>query len=87
LELGDPEVAKQMIAWAEQRLAEPSLNIPRDARRQWADAMANRLGAAPTPEQWVKDPLVARLKPGLAQSLNSDVVRLATEARAKPTEK
>ncbi len=69
LEMGDTDVDKPIIAWAERRLAEPSLNQTKDPRRQLAKAMVNRYGALPTPEQWAKDPLVSRLKPSLAESV------------------
>jgi hypothetical protein len=87
LEIGDPEVEKQMVAWTEKRLADPSLNVPEDARRQLAEAMVNRHGASPTPEQWAKDPLLSRLKPSLAESLHGDIVRFATEVQGKRPEK
>ena len=83
LEMGDPDVDKPIIAWAEQRLAEPSLNQTKDPRRQVAKAMVSRYGALPTPEQWAKDPLVSRLKPSLAESLHTDIVRFAAEAQEK----
>ena len=80
LELGDSDVDNKIMAWVEERLAQPTLNIPKDWKHQWAQAMSERYGGIPPPTQWSGDPIVSRLKPGISQSLHNEVVRFATEA-------
>jgi hypothetical protein len=69
--------------WTEDALRSPALNIPKDRRRQWAEAMVERYGAAPTAAQWSKDPIASRLKPEVAESLHSEVARLSVEVVRK----
>jgi hypothetical protein len=83
LEIGNPELDRQMTAWVEARLAEPSFNVPTDFRHRLAVEMVKRYGAVPTTEQWAKDPVVSRLKPNVAGSFRSDIVRMAAEAADK----
>jgi hypothetical protein len=66
LEFGDPEVDKKIMTWVQDKLAAPALNIPRDWRHQWAQAMVDHYGAVPHPAQWTKDPTASRLKPGMS---------------------
>jgi hypothetical protein len=80
LELGSPDIDRQMIGWLETRLAEPSFNIPSDFRRRFATDMAKRYGGVPTMEQWARDPVASRLKPNAAGLLRSDIVSIKTEA-------
>jgi hypothetical protein len=80
IEIGDPEVSKRIITWAEEVLSEPALNIPTDGRHLWAEAMADRYGAVPIPSQWNSDPIASRLKPPLAGLARGEVLRLAAEA-------
>jgi hypothetical protein len=93
-EIGDPAVDKRLLDWAEEYLSKelPNLGNPifdsvtDSARRQWAEALVDRYGAAPSPMQWMKDPIASRLKPALG-ALDSDVRRFATEAVEKRARK
>jgi hypothetical protein len=89
-DLGDPAVDKRIWAWAEPLLMEELPRVgsalhegDRGTRRAWADAIAERYGAAPSAEQWTNDPLVSRLKPEVAGKLYNDVHRFAAEAATK----
>ena len=57
------------------------------ARRQRAEAMVNRYGGVPTPDQWTGDPIVSRLKAQTAGFLYHDVHRFAAEAAQKRARK
>jgi hypothetical protein len=80
LGIGDAELDETIVLVAGLQLAEPSQNTTRDQRRLCLAAMRARYGGHPTPEQWAKDPLISGLKPGLAESLHGDMVRIAAEA-------
>jgi len=93
-EIGDPAIDERLVAWAEEGLSEelPKLgnpifdNVSDSPRRQWAEALVDRYGAAPSATQWMKDPIASRLKPGLA-AVDYDVRRFATEAVEKRARK
>ncbi len=93
-EIGDPAIDERLVAWAEEGLSAelPNLgnplfdNVTVSPRRQWAEALVDRYGAAPSAAQWMKDPIASRLKPGLA-ALDYDVRRFAVEAAAKRARK
>ena len=86
-DIGDPAVDKRIAAWAEKLLGEemdrfsaaPYENA-RGQRRIWAEALMERYGGVPTEAQWKADPLVSRLKPGLAVALHDSVIRYTREA-------
>jgi hypothetical protein len=87
LEMGDPVLEKQISAWLERTLAEPAMNVPGDARHEWAAAMAHRYGGTPTPAQWMKDPIASRLKPAIAESVRDEVLRFAATVAQQQTRK
>ena len=83
LEIGNPELDRQITAWVEARLAEPSFNVPTDFRRRLVAEIVKRYRAVPTTEQLARDPIVSRLKPRVAGSFRSDIVRMAAETADK----
>ena len=92
-EIGDPAIDERLVAWTEEGLSAelPNLGNPifdnaYGPRREWAEALVDRYGAAPSATQWMKDPIASRLKPGLA-ALDYDVRRFASEAAEKRTRK
>jgi hypothetical protein len=87
LGLGDPDVDKKIIAWIEDKLAAPTLNIPKDWRHQWSQAMLDRYGDVPLPAQWAKDPIASRLRPDMSEPLYNEVVRFAKEFSERRTRK
>lgn len=87
LDIGDPAVDKRIAAWAEKvfreemdRFSSPAYENVRGRRREWADALIECYGGAPSDGQWKTDPLVSRLKPGLAAALHDSVLRYTREA-------
>jgi hypothetical protein len=90
-DIGDPAVDKRIAAWADEWLADEVRKVGNpiydgvtiDPRHQWAEAMVNRYGAVPTPEQWTLDPIVSRVKPATSGLLYRDVHRFAAEVVAK----
>jgi hypothetical protein len=82
-EIGDPEVDKRIIAWADEMLLEDDISASHAMRRRWAEAMVEKYGGAPTEVHWVNDPIATRLKPALAGSLHDEILRLGLEAFEK----
>jgi hypothetical protein len=89
-DLKDPAIDSRLVPWIEPLLVEelakvgdPGYENVHGRRRQWAEALADRYGGAPTAEQWTSDPLVSRLKPELVGKLYNDVHRFTVEAAAK----
>jgi hypothetical protein len=92
--IGDMAIDKRLVEWAEELLDKevPNLGNPifdrieKSGRWLWAEALVDRYGAAPSPIQWMKDPIASRLKPRLAV-LDYDVRRFAGEAAEKRARK
>ena len=82
--LRDPELDKRFIAWCEEVLNEPALNIPTDRRHLWAQAMVKRYGGTPTAAQWTYDPIVGRLTPSFAGAVRPEILRFASEMVGRP---
>jgi hypothetical protein len=83
LAMGDPAVSQRIEAWVQSQLGSAEEYTAADAKRRWAEAMVDKYGGAPTEAQWASDPIVAGLKPSLAESLHNDVIRMAVDALAK----
>lgn len=83
LEMGDADLASVIAKWAEQALAEPAENLPKDRRHRWAEALVARYGGAPIAAQWARDPIASRLNHTFAESVRSEVLRLADEASSR----
>jgi hypothetical protein len=79
-EIGDAALDKKIAAWIEARFSDKYEGVVARAKHWWADALVDRYGGPPSPEQWANDPIASRLKPSLATALHDDVYRLALEA-------
>jgi hypothetical protein len=94
-ELGDPAIDRRIMAVIEDVLEKelPNIgnpifeNVSVSPRREWAEALVERDGGAPSEAQWAADPIASRLKPALRQAFHNDVVRFSIEAAAKRTQK
>jgi hypothetical protein len=75
------------MEWVAQSLAEPAINAPEGAWYQWAEALVDRYGAAPAPEQLAQDPIASRFKPDLAKSAPGEITRLTFQAVERRTRK
>jgi hypothetical protein len=82
-EIGDLAVDKRIVAWAEQQLADKSEFTRRQLKHMWAEAMAEKYGAAPSEVNWANDPIASRITPELAASLHDEMLRLGAEAFEK----
>jgi hypothetical protein len=92
-DLGDPAIDKRLIEWASEhlgndvrKLSNPIYDNVPGARHEWAEALVERYGAAPSQTQWMKDPIASRLKPELSV-LEYHVRQLAGEEAAKRNKK
>jgi hypothetical protein len=88
-DIGDPAVDKRIVGWIGSQFAQ-SLAIQFEQGRLkhfWAEAMAEKYGAAPTEVNWANDPIATRIKPELAASLHDEILRLGAEAVAKRPKK
>lgn len=83
IEMNDPDLNRVIAAWAEGILAEPMLNLPKDMRHQWFEAVVNRYGIVPDRSRWARDPIASRLRPALAESVFADLTRLASTPSEK----
>lgn len=94
-ELGDPAIDKRIMAVIEDVLEKelPNIgnpifeNVSVSPRREWAEALVERDGGAPSEAQWAADPIASRLKPAVRQAFHDNVVRFSIEVAAKRTQK
>lgn len=77
LRIGDDEVSKYVTLWCESALATDRM------KNLWAQAMLDRYGNIPSPEEWQRDPLASRLKPEQRTKLQESVTRFGSESRGK----
>jgi len=87
LAIGDENLDRKIMEWVAQSLAEPAINAPEGAWYQWAEALVDRYGAAPAPEQLAQDPIASRFKPDLAKSAPGEITRLTFQAVERRTRK
>jgi hypothetical protein len=93
-DLGDPAIDKRLVAFAEgllkeelPKLGNPIFDTPSSPRRQWAEVLVDRYGAAPTESQWSTDALASRLRPEISKQLHNDLIRFATDAAQRRARK
>jgi hypothetical protein len=79
-EIGDPQVDKRIVEWADKRLKLPEEYDRVRAMRSWAEAMVEKYDGAPTDSQWNVDPIVSRLDPVKKPALRDQMLPLAAEA-------
>ena len=79
LALGDPALNRRILAWADTEANSNSTGRRDDLKRIWAETMVDTYGGVPTQAEWARDPIVAHLKPSVAESYRSDVIRQAFE--------
>lgn len=76
LDLSNRALGVRIVRWAEERVAhEEHPHVPGSSRNLWAEAMVDRYGGVPTPEQWGSDPMVAGMKPDTVKALRDDMYR------------
>jgi hypothetical protein len=87
-EIGDPEVDKRIVAWAEEMLIGDAVESGAYSMKgRWAASMAEKYSGAPTEVNWANDPIASRLTPELAASLHDEILRLGAEAFEKRSKK
>jgi hypothetical protein len=86
-EIGDPAVDKRIVAWVGSQFDVAPEFGHRQLKHWWAEAMAEKYGAAPTEGNWANDPITTRIQPELAASLHDEILRLGAEAFEKQTKK
>ncbi len=86
-EIGDPAVDKKIAAWIELQFANKTEFSQRQLKSWWAEAMAEKYGAAPTEVNWANDPIATRFRPELAASLHDEILQLGREAFEKRAKK
>jgi hypothetical protein len=86
--IGDPAVSRRIADWVEALLTSTkSPTAVARLKQEWADAMVDKYGGAPTDLQWATDPIASRLKPQFAETLHNDMIRLTMDALQKRTKK
>jgi len=80
-EIGDPELDKRIVAWAEKMLIGDAVESGAYSMKgRWAASMAEKYSGAPTEVNWASDPIASRIRPSLAASLHDEILRLGAEA-------
>jgi hypothetical protein len=82
-EIGDPEVDKRVVAWAEMIFALKGQADYREKRQWWAEAMVEKYDGVPSGSQWATDPIVSRLDPAKYAPLHDEMARFTIEAARK----
>jgi hypothetical protein len=82
-ELGDPALERQIMAWAEEKLANKNQYAIVEIRRFWADAMVDKYRGVPVSSEWASDPIVSRLQASQAASIQGEMLRFTSEAFEK----
>jgi hypothetical protein len=82
-EIGDPEVDKRIVEWADERLKIGDKYGRAKVMQWWAEAMAEKYNGVPDASQWARDPIVSRLDPAKDAALHDEMLPLTAEAEQK----
>jgi hypothetical protein len=82
-EIGDPEVDKRIIQWADKwlKLGEDYDHVR--AKRSWAEAMVEKYDGVPYGAQWTTDPIVSGLDSSKYAGLHDEMLPLTIAAAQK----
>jgi hypothetical protein len=82
-DIGDPEVDKRILAWAEVTFALKGQLDHNEKRRWLAEAMVARYNGVPSGAQWTNDPIVSKLDPSKYAGLHDEMLPFTVEAAKK----